>query len=157
MSDERKTLKIQEPACFDWAIKLTEEVRSGFEGLQKDVAAVKADVALLADSHKSLSERMSRQERRQDEFEHWRARSSERARAEEATRSKVDLEHQAQLVFLTEKMQEATKAQTGVLIAELTKAAATPKGQKVINALVVFVVTLLTVATGWLAAHGGGK
>lgn len=37
----------------------------------------------------------------------------------------------------------------------LSAAAKTPQGQKVINALVVFVLAALSVGTGWLVLHGG--
>lgn len=157
MSDEKPpekpTVKMEQVP--DWAVKLSLDVKTGFAQVDAKIDEVKADVMLLSEDQKTMGQRMIRAEMRQDEFADWRARSSERAKSEEAIRSKVDLEHQAQLVHIEERFKAMTEAQTSTIVAAMTSAAKTPQGQKVLNAFVGFIVVALTVATGWLMAHGG--
>jgi hypothetical protein len=152
---EKPTVKME--TVPDWAVKLSMDVKTGFAQVDAKIDEVKADVALLSGEHKGLAERVLRGEKRQDEVELWRARSSERAKMEEQTRSQVDMEHQAQLVHIEERFKAMTEAQTNTIVSAMTTAAKTPQGQKVLNALVGFIVVALTVATGWLMAHGGGR
>ncbi len=155
MSDEKPPEKptVQMEKVPAYAV----EIKEGIQALRGDMVGLRADVTIMAETQKEHGQRMLRAEKRQDEFEEWRARSSERAKSEEATRSKVDLEHQAQLLHIEDRFKAMTEAQTNTIVAAMTKAAGTPQGQKVMNALVGFIVVALTVATGWLMAHGGAK
>lgn len=147
-TNERKTVELEKVP--EWAIKIQE----GVNATRGEVASLRTDVQLLGESHKDLSQRMTISERRHAEFEEWRSRSSERAKAEESARSKTDMDHSAQLVHLTDEMHKATANQTAVI---LEKMAATPQGQRLINAMVGFLVIVLTVAGGWLLMHGGTR
>jgi hypothetical protein len=155
MSDEKPPEKptVQMERVPEWAVKIQE----GVTGLRTDVVGLRADVSIIAETQKEQGQRMLRAEKRQDEFEEWRARASERAKSEEQTRSKVDMEHQAHLVHIEERFKAMTEAQTNTIVSAMTAAAKTPQGQKVLNALVGFIVVALTIATGWLMAHGGAK
>lgn len=158
MSDEKPAEKPTTKLDKDEITRqLLDKVLTGVEGLRADVTGLRADVTIVAETQKEHGQRMLRAEKRQDEFEEWRARSSERAKSEEMTRSKVDLEHQTQLVHIEERFKALTEAQTNTIVAAMTSAAKTPQGQKVINSLVAFLVVAFGVASAWLASHGGAK
>lgn len=148
MSDEKPAEKptVKMETVPDWAVKLSMDVKQGFAQVDAKIDEVKADVALLSGEHKGLAERVLRGEKRQDEVEQWRARSSERAKSEEMTRSAVDLEHQAQLVHIEERFQALTKAQTSEIASLVKDAAKTPIGQKILGAAGLVVLALLGVA-----------
>lgn len=154
MSDEKPPEKptVKMETVPDWAVKLSMDVKTGFATVDAKIDEVKADVALWAGETKGLSERMLREERRTDEMFEWRARSSERAKTEEETRSKVDLEHQAQLVHIEERFKAITENQTAALLEKMAK---TPQGQKLMNTLYMVVMLALSAVAAWLVGHGG--
>jgi len=144
--DNRPTAQL--PAVPDWAVELTKSVKSGF-------AEVRADLSLVANDVTVVKDRVTVVEQRVATLEESRKNTSMRVRESQST----DMEHAAQLAQLSAKFEEAiaaqTKAQTSEIAALVKQAAATPQGQKILNALVGFIVVALTVATGYLMAHGG--
>ena len=121
------------------------------------VDGLRVDVSLLGENYRDLTQRVTLGEKWRQDHDEWRARTSERAKAEEQTRSKVDMEHQAQLVHIEDRFKAMTEAQTGTIVTAMERAAKTPQGQKVVNALVAFIVVVLGVAGAWLSMHGGAK
>lgn len=121
-------------------------VRIDVSEVKTDVAEVKKDVAILGENHKDLSQRATITDRRLTEFEEWRARTSERVKDETSQRSKVDLEHQAQLVHIEERFKAMTEAQTNQIAGLVKDAAKTPLGQKILGAAGLVVLALLGVA-----------
>lgn len=178
MPDQPKTAEL--PAVPAWAAELTVSVKKGIAELRSDVAdvktdvaevktdvaAVKLDVSTLGDSYKGLNERMLRGEKRQDEFEEWRARASERAKSEEKVRSSVDLDHAAQLVKLTDDIKlanaAANAAQTTAIVDGVAKAvkgvvdqaAKNPTIRRIGYAFALLIIQALTLATAYLAMKG---
>ncbi len=157
MSDEKPAEKLTERLRKDEIQRqLLDKVLAGVEAtraevanvrvdvaeVKTDVAEVKKDVTILGENHKDLSQRATITDRRLTEFEEWRARTSERVKDESQTRSKFDLEHQAQLVnfkeSVTAEFKKLTDAQTLAMqnsFVSLAKdAAKTPMGQKLLLA-----------------------
>lgn len=76
------TVKLEAPPA--WAIEMSQRVQDGF-------AKIQAAIDGLIESDRNHGERLMRSEKRQDDFEEWRARASERAKQPSA----VDLEQSA--------------------------------------------------------------
>lgn len=128
---------------MEYLKRIDQKVDAGFTGLR-------ADVSVLHNNYVDLTQRMTIGERWRQEYDEWRARTSERAKAEEETRAKGD-------TALAKQFADMTAQQTGTLVAAMERAAKTPQGQKLINALVGFLVIVLTAGGGWLLMHGGAK
>jgi uncharacterized phage infection (PIP) family protein YhgE len=134
--DNRPTAQL--PAVPDWAVELTKSVKSGF-------AEVKADLSLVANDVTVVKDRVTVVESRVGALEESRKATSIRVRESQAS----DLEHAAQLAQLSANFQELiakqTEAQTSEIAALVQRAAATPQGQKLLNAVVGLAATAVVV------------
>lgn len=102
---ELEAVKPPEPGSDpppSWAIALQHSVNQSNGTLKK----MDAEVEQLGTLYSTINDRMHRAERRQDEFESWRARASERVRGE----SKTNLEQDAAIGTIAADVREVKKA-----------------------------------------------
>jgi hypothetical protein len=128
--------------------KLVNVVNDLKQSMQEDMKEVRADIRILIESDRSLSDRMMRAEKRGDEFAEWRARASDRAKQP----SQVDLELQAsfaqeraardELQKKVDLIEQETSAQTRVLH-RLDKLAHQPAIKVILHAIAVGLVAYL--------------
>ena len=164
MGDEKSTVELPAPPA--WAIELSTRMQESMAKVQASVESVEgrldkmqAAVDGLIESDKSLAARVVRGETRQDEFEQWRARASERAKQP----SQLDLEQSAQIAATKvahDQLAEQVKTQGGaiaslmqktdaqtVILERLDKLTANPTVKLFAHAVVVAFLY-------WLASHG---
>ncbi len=152
MSDGKETKRFEPPP--EWAVSFIE----GQKQLTADVQRLGANVDSLGENFQTIQTRLARSEKRADEFEDWRARTSERVRGESKTNLDQDA-MQARILVRVENVEAKTDAQnlkldtieknSNEIMKTISGALQSPTGKKLLSGAAMALLAIF----GWVAGY----
>jgi hypothetical protein len=157
MPDEKATKEFEAPPS--WAVSMIE----GQKRLESNFERLATNVDLLGDSFQTIQVRLDRSERRADDFEDWRARTSERVKGEAKTNMDQDA-MQARILVRVENVEKKTDEQN-VKLAVIEKnsveikqtildALQSPMAKRVLSGVAAALIAFSAWAAGYFQSKG---
>lgn len=142
---------------LDKLVSITTDIRSKVDDIDDRVGRVEANQEVGNASIRKLEERVTRAEGRQDAYEEWRLRNSERVKNMASDTSKVDLEHEAAIAtIVTDVAAIKSDLATNTLVTtEVKKLLSSPMAKRVGQAAVTAAIAALTYLAAYFQMKGG--